>query len=73
MSWLISKEKVLSELETGSTLKQPFTSIVEDYNFIQLLTEYPDEPNKIKFSREFSLQCILSHENIDHRGVQPDA
>jgi hypothetical protein len=34
-------------LGTGSTLKQPFTSIAEDYNFIRLLTQYPDESKNI--------------------------
>jgi hypothetical protein len=37
-------------LGTGSTLKQPFTSIVEDYNFIRLPTQYPDEPEILRYS-----------------------
>jgi len=37
-------------LGTGSTLKQPFTSTVEDYNFIRLPIKYPDEPIILKFS-----------------------
>ncbi len=32
-------------LGTGSTLKQPFTSTVEDYNFTRLPIKYLDEPN----------------------------
>ena len=33
-------------LGTGSTLKQPFTSTVEDYNFTRLPIKDPDEPRK---------------------------
>ncbi len=32
-------------LGTENTLKQLFTSIAEDYNFIRLPIKYPDEPN----------------------------
>jgi hypothetical protein len=36
-------------LGTGSTLKQPFTSTVEDYNFTRLPIKDPDEPKKRPF------------------------
>jgi hypothetical protein len=45
-------------LGTGNTLKQPFTSTVEDYNFIRLPTQYPDEPRLlILFFLLNSLSC----------------